>query len=79
MGAVLLLLVLFVFLPLIESQQFVGRWIHTVHVPMRCQSSGQGDNNKPVSLSLPHSLCPSECVCVVSACSSPSGLVLSSG
>lgn len=38
---------LFFSLPLIESQQFVRRWIHTVHVPMRCQSSGPGDNNKP--------------------------------
>lgn len=40
------------FLPLIESQQFVRRWIHTAHVPMRCQSLGQGDNNKPSSFRL---------------------------
>lgn len=44
--------VFFFFLPLIESQQFVRRWIHTAHVPMRCQSLGQGDNNKPSSFSL---------------------------
>lgn len=35
-----------VLLPLVESQQFVGRWIDAVHVPMRCQSCGQEATTK---------------------------------
>lgn len=38
---------MFGLLPLSESQQFIGRWIRAVHVPMRCRSCGQGDNNGP--------------------------------
>lgn len=35
------------FLPLIESQQFVRGWIHTVHVPMRCQSKRTRRQQQP--------------------------------
>lgn len=42
-------------LPLIECQQFVGRWIHTVHVPIRCQSCGESQQQRTRRLFCPSS------------------------